>query len=153
MSFTDVVDAWMGELTSSVPGLADVTPHRYASWSVEALQASKGERHLAIWPEVEAEVTEGLTTDGSLLATQGFVVTVWEDASVESTRRFDDEVANAAWLALAEAIRARFMVRANLRLGDPLIMRTQYLGTTFDLVGMMRVMTLRLAVRVPLQAA
>jgi hypothetical protein len=153
MTWTEIVDAWVTELQNTVPGLADAVVHRYASWSVEALVAERGERHLAIWPEAEAESLEGLTTGaggGSDLATQSYVVLAWEDASTEGGRLMDDDTANAAWLDLHEAIRARFLTSANLRLGSSAIMDTRYRAAAFDMVGLVRTMALRFTVRLPL---
>jgi hypothetical protein len=150
LTWTAVVDAWVEELTTSVQGLADVVVHRYASWSVEALVAERGERHLAIWPEAEGEAAEGYLSDGSLLSTQRFVVLVWEDSSTEQGRLQDNESADAAWLDLHEQIRARFLKGSNVRLGSTSLMDTRYRESAFDRVGLVRTMALRFTVRVPL---
>lgn len=150
MTWTAIDDAWVTELTTNVAGLTSAIVHKHASWSVEALTAERGERHLAIWPEDEAESLEGLTTGPADLATQNFVVLVWEDASTESGRLMDDDTANAAWLDLHEAIRARFLTTANIRLGSSAIMDTRYRGAAFDMVGLVRTMAMRFTVRLPL---
>jgi hypothetical protein len=150
VTWTAVVDAWATELTTNVTGLNSAIVHKYASWSVEALVAERGERHLAVWPESEAEAVEGLTTAPSDLATQSYVVLVWEDASTEGGRLQDDETADAAWLDLHEAIRARFLRTANVRLGSSAIMDTRYRGAAFDMVGLVRTIALRFTVRLPL---
>jgi hypothetical protein len=155
MSFwSDVVDAWVTDLQTNVTGLDTTTVpssrvHKYASWSAEELFALSGERHLAVWPAAEPDVTEGLLTDGSLLATQTYIILVWEDASTTQGRLQDDDTANAAWLTLHEAIRARLLVRANSQKGSSTIMDTRYRGAEFPASGDKRVMALRFEVRVP----
>lgn len=148
--FAEVCDAWVDDLTAHVSALSGSIVHRYAPWSMENLVTEQGERHLAVWPEVDAESTEPLTTDGSRLSTQTYSIIVWEDAAAESARRFDDDDANRAWLDLAEAIRARLMRQGGIQLGATEIMATDYLGLAFPAAGALRVMNFGVRVRVPL---
>lgn len=150
MTWKSVCDAWVDDITANVDGMAEVTVHRYAPWSVEAFFASTGDRHLAIWPEFDAETTEPLTTAGGRIFEQRFLLAIWEDASEESARRIDDEAANAAWLELQEAVVARFFVAANVRLGmvaadNPV--DTQYLAGSFEPASTKRIMRLNFRVR------
>jgi hypothetical protein len=144
VTWQGVIDAWVAELTANVPGLTEAKVHRYASWSVEALSAAAGERHLAVWPATEGQAeTRGqlLTTPSSNLV-QSYVVLVWEDATADSSRRMDDEAANLDWLELHEAIRARFMLIDNARLGDPKLTGTEYQGAEFGLESGKRILAL-----------
>lgn len=150
MTWRAVVDAWVADITGNVDGMADVVVHPYAPWSLELLYVERNERHLAVWPEPDAEATTPFTTDGGQMTEQDYVVVVWEDAGPESSRLIDDDAANGDWLDLAEAIRARFFVAANVRIGDPLIMRTRYMSGTFPAVANLRVMELRFRVQRPL---
>lgn len=153
--FSDVADAWLTDLRN-VTGLDTTTvpassTHLYAPWSTETLFSEAGERHLAIWPQSEAETATPYTTDLSQLATQDWVVMVWE-AAPDQTRLQDDDTDNKAWLTLAEGIRTRLMLRANVQLGSSTIMDTRYTGLAFERAGSHRVMALRFSVRVPLTA-
>jgi hypothetical protein len=150
LSWVEVCDAWIDELMLQVPALQEAIPHRYAPWSTEALFAAPGERHLAVWPEGEAETATPFTTSPADLMEQSYAVLVWEDASTETQRRFDDESANADWLKIHEAIRARFHRMDNVRLGDANIMDTRYVGASFDLIGGRRVLAIRFRVRLPI---
>lgn len=147
-----ICDAWMTELTTHVAGLADAKQHLYAPWSPEALYAETGERHIAVWPQGDPELVQGLVAGSppADLATQSFAILAWEDASVDSSRRQDDDTANAAWIALYEAIRARLYVQANARLGDAQIMDTHYRGGVLDAQDTKRVLSLRFEVRIPI---
>lgn len=152
MTFKSICDAWMTELTTNVAGLTTAKQHLYAPWSPEALYAEAGERHVAVWPQGDPEVVQGLVA-GTLpaeLATQSFAILCWEDAGADLVRRQDDDTANAAWLALYEAIRARLYVQANARLGDAQIMDTHYRGGVLDSSDTKRVLSLRFEVRVPI---
>lgn len=153
MTWGAVVDAWVEELTDSIPALDGVIVHLYASWSLEELFASTGERHLAVWPASEAEVATGMTTQPADVAVQAYAVLVWEAASAEGSRLKDNQEADLAWLELHEAIRARFYRTANLRLGDPNIVDTRYQGVVFDKVAGYRAMALRFNVRLGLPYA
>lgn len=148
MSWRSVVDAWVDDITGNVAGMSDVIVHRYAPWSLENLNTNAGERHLAVWPEDEAESMEALVTGGGQLANQDYLVTVWEDAEA-AMRLIDNEEANAEWLDLHEAIRARFFVAGNIRLGNTEIMRTRVISGRFPAVAGLRVMELRFRVQVP----
>ena len=157
MTWASVCDAWVTELTTNVPGLIGAKTHRYAPWSVEQLLSGQGEIHLAVWPQSEAEETEPYTIHGGQLSAQAWVVMVWEDASDQSSRQVDSDAANAKWLALHEAIRARFLELDNIRLGDdpsaPAIQKTRYNGVAFDLTAGVRVMALRFTVTLQLSAS
>lgn len=153
--YSDIADAWLTDLRN-VTGLDTTTvpassTHLYAPWSTEALFSEAGERHLAIWPQSEVESTQPFTTDLSQLATQEWVIMVWE-AAPDQTRLQDDDTDNKAWLTLAEGIRARLMLRANVQLGSSSIMSTRYTGLAFERAGSLRVMALRFEVKVPLSA-
>lgn len=150
--YADVCEAWADDLTAHVAELSTATLHLYAPWSVENLVAGAGERHLAIWPEGEAETAEPMLVDGSQLATQSYVIVVWEDAAAETARRFDDDAANKAWLDLAEAIRARLKRQGAFQLGSADVMHTAYVGTTFPAAGALRVLIVGMRVRLPLAA-
>ncbi len=149
MTWTSVCQAWADELKLTVPALNDAIVHLYAPYSVESLETSTTERHLAVWPEGEAESAIPFTTSPADLLEQSYVVLVWEDASEEATRRRDDEQANADWLDLHEAIRARFLTKNNIRLGDPNIMDTRYQGASLEMIGARRVIAVRFRVRLP----
>jgi hypothetical protein len=140
----DQVDAWVEELTATVDGLADVKEHRYAPWSVENLGAVTNERHLAVWPAGEPETTIPYLAGAppADLATQKFIIAVWEDASAESTRRMDDDQANLDWLDLHEAIRDRLYDLDNQHLGWDQSANVRYQGVVFDVVGSLRVMVI-----------
>ncbi len=147
--FSAIVDAWVTELVANVSGLSTAIQHKYAPWSPEQLFAQAGERHLAVWPESEPEAVEGLTVTGDDLATQLYVVLVWEEAAATDGRLQEDDTADLAWLTLAEAIRARFYLSANRALGSNQIMDTRYRGLSFGRPGDMRSMQLVFRVRIP----
>jgi L-rhamnose mutarotase len=151
MSFQTTVDAWVTDLTQNVTELAQAIVHRYSPWSLEELAASGDERHLAIWPDIEAETAEPLLTIPSHMLQQVYVISLWEDASDESVRRVDDEASNADWLELFEDIRVRIQRSANLQLGGTDVMKTDYIGGGFPRVSGKRVMELRLRVSRPVQ--
>lgn len=148
MTLRSICDAWISDITSNVPGMADVLTHRYAPWSLENLYAEAGERHLAVWPEIEAETHQPFDTSGGQLAEQDFICGVWEHVP-DLDRAQDDVDADGAWLDLYELIRARFFVTANVRLGDSSIMRTRAVGGSFPVIGSRRVMELRFRVQKP----
>jgi hypothetical protein len=148
MSIRSICDAWIADITANVPGMSDVVTHRYAPWSLENLYADAGERHLAIWPEIELETMQPFDTSGGQLAEQDFICGVWEHVP-EVARASDDEAADGAWLDLYELIRARFFVTANIRLGDDFIMRTRFVGGSFPIAGQRRVMEQRFRVQRP----
>jgi hypothetical protein len=153
--FSSVVDAWVTELQTNVTGLDSalipaLRVHRYAPWSPEQFDGERGERHLAVYPQTESEAVEPLLTDGTKLAFQTYTILVWEDASDEVTRGYDDDTANLAWLTLYEAIRARLFELDNIALGSSEIMDTAYAGGEFGVSGPYRYMFLNVRVRVPL---
>lgn len=157
MTFAGTVDAWLTQLQAYVSGLDTGTVpaarvHRYAAYSRELLHADQAERHLAVFPSGDApESVTGFTTAPSDAAIEAYTVVVWEDASSDAARLIDDEVSNAAWLALFEAIRARFYVQANVA-GAAAIAGagtfTRYRGGSFDLVGTVRYMSFEFTVRI-----
>jgi hypothetical protein len=121
--------------------------HVYAEWSAELLQAFTDERHVAVYPNGDPEVVHGATV-GSLPSDDvlsSYTIVVWEEAASEATRLYDDDVANAAWLALYEAIRARLYVQANVSLGQT-NSYTRYQGGAFGMKGAVRWMELRFTV-------
>ncbi len=137
-----VVQAWADKLQSTIPDLEDAKLHLFAPWSLEALGATTNERHLALWPAAEPEVVSGFVAASPPgdLATQSFVILIWEDASEESVRRMDNEQANLDWLDLHEAIRAQLYDLNNQGLGDSNASNVRYQGAAFDVAGAMRVM-------------
>lgn len=150
MSFVSVTDAWMTELTTNVTGLQVATVplenrHPYASWSLELLATQAKGRHVAVFPNADAEGAEGWVTAPTDLDTARYTVLVWEDASGDAARLQDDDTANAAWLALYEAIKARFRVQANTSgataLGGAGI-AVRYRGGTFDMRSSVRVIAI-----------
>ena len=147
--FSGVVDAWATDLTTNVTGLSTAVVHKYAPWSPEVLYAERGERHLAIWPSAEPEVTEPLLVDGSVLAEQTYTVLVWEDTAGDAERLVENATDDATWLTLYEGIRARFFLTANNQLGSATIMATRYAGGSFSSSGHLRVMELSFRVAVP----
>jgi hypothetical protein len=117
-SFRGVVDAILADLTTNVRELEGVLPHRYGGWSPERLLADAGERHLAVWPDVDApDTARPLTTDGGKELVQLYQIVYWEDAGDEASRGVLDEEAAGDLLDLTEAVRARFFRRANVFLG------------------------------------
>lgn len=139
MSFQSICEAWMTDLTSHVSELATATQHLYAPWSLAQLQATQGERHIAVYPTAEPEVAKPFVTGSPPAdeASQTYVVLIWEDAASEATRLYDDDDANTRWLSLAESVRARFYVQANTALGESGAY-TRYAGLRFDLSGTVR---------------
>jgi len=138
-NWSAISDAWMTELTTNVSGLSTAIQHKYAPWSVEEAFAMAGERHIAIWPQGEAEAAVPYTTEPSVLATQVYSILVWEDASQDIGRLTDNETADKAWLTLAEGIRARLLLKANISLGV-VGCDTRYQGVRFDRAGAGRMM-------------
>ena len=141
MVFQSVVDAWLLEL-QDVAGLEDATQHRYSSWSSAAIADSTPGRHIAVWPEADPEVRRGFTTDASDEVLTSYIIQVWEGATAEATRVFEDDDANAEWLALYEAVEDRLYLKSNLAIGDAGSI-TNYMGGKFDQVGDKRVFALR----------
>ena len=153
MSFQDVVDAWATELQATVAGLSTtLVPaarlHKYTPWAVEDLMGSSGERHLAIWPQGEPEVVQRATAAGrpSDIALSTYLIRVWEDASTDTSRIHDDEVAGLAWIQLGEAIRDRLYDADNFQRGG--VDATFYDGMAFDLRAGKRILEVRFKVRV-----
>jgi hypothetical protein len=143
MSIQTVVDAWVTDL-AAVSGLTTAIQHKYASWSAEQLHAELDERHLAMWPDGDAlESREPLTTEPADTVATSFTVLIWEDAASESTRLYDDDTLNQAWLALYEAVLARFYVRASVAGSTALGgagLRHQFTGSRMGMVGTVRFM-------------
>jgi hypothetical protein len=152
MSWVSIVDAWCDDITGNVVGMTDAIVHKYAPWSLEQLFPEGTGKHLAVWPEAEAETMEAFDTSGGQLAAQEFVVTVWEKAEA-AQRLIDVDESNAAWLDLHELIRARFFVARDIQLGNPHIMRTRIVSGSFPTVGGLRVMELHFLVKIPYSMA
>lgn len=133
----EMVDATILDLQQNVAELAEgsVEVHRYGPWDPTALE-SDNRKHLAVWPEAEAEAPEPLANDAHQM-NQGFVVLYWEPATVESSRIIHDEAASKALIELHEKVRDRFYVEANqLRAGA---FRVWYSGAQFnDSTGLVR---------------
>lgn len=149
------------ELQANVTGLDTTTVpatrlHQLSPWDPEKLVAAAGERHLAVWPAGEPEVLEALATGAHELH-QSYVVLVWEDASQTLERQQADDTADAAFLSLHNAVRGRFYLYANERLGGAAIAalgigvqvaRVWYAGATFsDVAETVRWFAVRLDVR------
>ena len=140
-SWQTFCDAVIADLTVNVPALRgdSVRVHRYSPYDPEELTAEVGERHLSVFP-VAASAQEAaplVTGPGGDLITETYRVTYWEHAGDESSRGQSDEDAAAALLELAEDVRDRFYVVANLRLGGTEL--TRYLGTALpDRSGQVR---------------
>ena len=128
-SWQTFCDAVMLDLTTNVPGLRDVREHRYSPYDPGDLYADVGERHLSVFP-VAAAVEESsplVTGPGGDLLNQVYRIVYWEHAGDESSRGISDEEAAADLLTLAEDVRDRFYVVANLRIGGTEL--TRYIGT------------------------
>jgi hypothetical protein len=121
-------EAIAADLAAQVSGLSAATQHLYVPWSPEELAAMSGERHLAVWPVTEAETAEPFVTNGQLLR-QTYAVLVWENAGDDPGRLRTDVPANKGFLDLAEAVRDRFFLKANIRIGGADDVR--YTGTSF----------------------
>jgi hypothetical protein len=125
------VDAVLADLTAQVPGLAGALEHRYAPYDPEQQKAEPGERHIAVFPlaDIPQQATPFVTAPGGDLLTETYRVLYWEAAGDESTRQVTDEEAAFQLLELAQAVRNRFYVVANLTLSDATQVR--YLGAVF----------------------
>lgn len=147
--FETVVDAIKADLVANVAGLAadKVKPkdiHLYNPQDPEAFE-DDGARHLAVWPEADAEDPEPLTTSSHAL-NQSYLVAVWESSGTEGTRLQRDEDAAKVFLDLHNDIRARLYVEANQLLGSS--DRVWYGGTAFGATaGTVRWFVLRVNVR------
>jgi len=151
--WSDVVDAWVTDLTTNVSGLSTAITHKYAPWSPELFYTEADETHIAVWPDLEAETADALLVDGSRMAEQTYAIAVWEDAMDTQGRLQEDATADAAWLTLAEGIRTRLMRAASFQLGSSSVMSTDYIGTQFDRSGSLRVLRIAFRCRVPLTRA
>lgn len=151
MTFKEVCDYWVADLTANVGGLAPPTiTHRYAPWSPELLYSERsGERHLAVYPELDAETAVGLTVIGDRLGTQTYALLVWENATDSQGRLVENVDRDAAWLLLAEQVKDRVMDRDGVGSGTTTVMSTQYAGTTFQRTGEHRVFTVEIVCAVP----
>jgi hypothetical protein len=129
--WSTTVDAIVEDLEANVPGLRGATVHRYSPYDPEDLVAAAGERHFAVYPVAgDAQEAAAFTTaPGGDVLTEIYRIAYWEDAGDESSRGISDEEAAEALLELAEAVRDRFYVVANLTLGDATQVR--YVGTAF----------------------
>ena len=140
-SWQTFCDAVVADLTTNVAGLRgdSVRVHRYSPYDPEELTAEVGERHLSVFPVAATaqEASPLVTGPGGDLITETYRVTYWEHAADESSRGQSDEDAAAALLSLAEDVRDRFYVIANLRIGGTEL--TRYLGTALpDRSGQVR---------------
>lgn len=122
-------DAVITDLTANVVGLRGAIVHRYSPYDPEELVAEPGERHLSVFPVASQaqEASPLVTGPGGDLLTEVYRVTYWEWAGEESSRATSDEDAAAALLEIAEDVRDRFYVVANLTIGGAHLNR--YLGT------------------------
>jgi hypothetical protein len=131
MTLQSVCDAWMDKLTTSISGLTDATQHLYVS-GAGALADSTPGRHIAVFPVGDLAAPDPFVAGSppAKLATITYQVMVWEGAHSEATRVYDDDDANAAWLALYEQVRAKFYELASQGLGEP--GPVDYAGGAFD---------------------
>ena len=120
--FTETCDFFHTVLEAVVPG---VVQHRYAPWDPERFQ-NDGQRHLAVWPTVEAEVADAYTTRSKLLR-QNYTVAYWEPGDDEDERQVVDEQAAADLYDLQNAIREALFDLAN----QPSNTLTNYTGSAF----------------------
>lgn len=111
--FETFCDALATDLTGNVTGLTTLAAeviHKLDPWAPEQLRPD-GQRHLAVWPAGErAGPAERAAAEGMELyeLTKTYLVLVWEDASLESSRGTTDYPAAQAWMQLHNDIRARF---------------------------------------------
>lgn len=137
----DVCDAIIAELQTgatsgkgAVAGLGpDVVPegrvHRYETWDPEEL-VDDGKRHLAVWPAAEGEeVVDEESAEGAHSFYQYYDLMVWESAKASATRRVRSQDRTAAFLELHRAVRGRFYLTVNERLGGT--QQTWYRATQF----------------------
>lgn len=134
---SDLVDAWVSQLVSSVPTLADAIIHdNGVPWDPEQFYTDRDELHLAIWPTIDALERQVLSNDAHELSHR-MALTVWQDAGEEGGRRIGDRAASRAFLDLHDAILARFYVQSNQWIGSS--ERTWYERTTYpDAIGTVR---------------
>lgn len=111
--FVRVIDAVLDDIRSNISQLAgtDVVVHRYASWDPEELRED-GQRHLACWPDPEAEVANPEVNDGHQLS-QSYILLYWEPSPEEGERDVSNEPAAKSFLNLHGAIKDRFFVEDN----------------------------------------
>lgn len=147
MVMREVCDAWIEELTH-ITELANAKTHRYSSWSSAAVSDSKPGLHLAVWPEGDPETARGVVAASPPVheITTSYQVQVWEGATLETTRVFDDDDANGAWVDLYEAVTARLYVLTNQGIGDP-GSDLKYEGGALTQVGDKRVFAVRFSKR------
>ena len=150
MSFREVCERWAHDLSSNVAELTDAKIHLYASWSVETLTAELGEINLAVWPEPSPQKIEPLATGSppSDMVTTIYVVLIWKNAELDTSRFTDDQDAAGAWLDLAEQVLGRLRVFANTSMGSPSGL-TKVAGISWDLSGGMWTLSAAFTVRAP----
>lgn len=142
--FERFCDALKADLVTNIPALTDAETHLYAAWDPERFEAD-GKRHLAVWPEGEAEAPEPLAT-GSHALNQSYVVAVWESSGAEPTRLELDEEGAKTLLDLHNDVRDRLYVEVNQTLGD--FERVWYAGSEFGTIpGLVRFFAIRVSVR------
>jgi hypothetical protein len=130
--------AVMADLTANVAGLRDALAHHPSPYDPEELSAEPGERHLSVFPVSDrAQEAAPFVTDGGARLTEVYRVLYWEHAGDEASRGVADQDAAEDLLELAQAVRDRFFVRANLTLGASSSVR--YIGAVFpDRSGQVR---------------
>lgn len=134
MVMREVCDAWIAELQFSVTALSGATVHRYASWSSNAIADTTPGIHLAVWPDGDPDARRSLTTDGADEVTTSYTIAVWEGATPETERVFDDDASNGHWVDLFEAVKDRVYTRGNIAIGDP-GSTTKYQGGALEQAG------------------
>jgi hypothetical protein len=120
------------DLKTNVAQLRDgILFHNPSPYDPELLKADLGEKHLSVFPlGDQAQVAEPLVTGpGGDLLTEVYRVMYWEHSGDEPAAGLADRDAAEDLLALAQAVRDRFYVTANLTLGGAFHVR--YLGTVF----------------------
>jgi hypothetical protein len=132
--FQTFCDAVMTELVTNVTTLSTLgtalQQHKLAPWDPEALAADLGKPHLAVWPiGEEPELATPFTADGGAQIEQRYRVLYWEHIGEEGAQGIQNPVRSAALLTLHNAVRARFFLKANVRLGGTAW--TRYLATQF----------------------
>lgn len=121
-SWQTTCDAFIADLTGNVPALSGAKTHRYSPVSPELFDAATEGIHIAVYPalsdtEVISSEPGPYVTTGSRQQIRTYVIAVWEKAAEVDARQIADEVSDAAWLELYEAIEDRLFVEANTQIG------------------------------------
>ena len=146
MTMQSVCDAWLTKLLT-VSGLSTAITHLYAPYSLEAVQASAGERHLAIWPEGEPDVATAFLAGSppSDKIKTSYVILVWEDASAETSRTIRRRRREHRMAHPVRSHRAELYDLDNISLGQTNTI-TRYVGGNLDRQGTNRYLAVRFTV-------